>query len=67
VNVTQRREPVFLKALAAAYAEAHQFALALQTAEEAIRLATTNGQPQLANDVRANMEHYKMGRSIREQ
>jgi hypothetical protein len=64
VRITQRTHAVSLKALAAAYAETHQFELAVKTAEEAIGLPDAQRQPDLLLRLKSDLEHYKAGRAI---
>jgi hypothetical protein len=64
VEQTQWREPIYLDILAAAYPETGQFRLALQAANEALRLAGPNQQSQFVSDVKARVELYKAGRGI---
>ena len=64
VEQTQSQEPVYLDVLAAAYAETGQFRLALQTANQALRLAGPNQQSQFVSDVKMRIELYKAGRAI---
>jgi hypothetical protein len=64
VEQTQSQEPVYLDVLAAAYAETGQFRLALQTANQALRLAGPNQQSQFVSDVKMRIEQYKAGRAI---
>jgi len=55
-----------LDTLAAAYAEAGRFAEAIQTAEEAVRLAAEAGNGTLARQIRSHLELYKDGKPYRE-
>ena len=64
VEQTQSQEPVYLDVLAAAHAEAGQFQLALELANQALRLAGPNQQSQFVSDVKARLELYKAGRAI---
>lgn len=63
-QITEGHEPAFLKTLAAAYAEAHDFPRAVKVAEDAIQLAEKAGQPQLAKDIQLNLDLYRAGRAI---
>jgi hypothetical protein len=67
VEQTQLQEPVYLDVLAAAYAEAGQFRLALETANQALHLAGPNQQSQFVLDVKARIELYKAGRAVHKQ
>jgi tetratricopeptide (TPR) repeat protein len=53
----------YLDTLAAAYAAAGQFREAIATAEKAIALARTGGQPKLATECEARLELYRSGRA----
>ena len=52
--------------LAAAYAEAGQFDAAVQTAEEALKLASAHKNKPLADDLRARLKLYKAGVPFRD-
>jgi hypothetical protein len=59
--VSGGRQPAVLGALAAAYAEAGQFADAVQTAEQALALATSEHKVALADALRAQLKFYRAG------
>ncbi len=61
--LTERKVPVFLGTLAAAYAEAGQFDKAVATAEEAIAKAEADGQKQIAARNRELIELYRAGKA----
>jgi tetratricopeptide (TPR) repeat protein len=61
-----RRDPLMLDTLAAAYAEAGRFDDAVRTAEEALALASGAGQRNLAEDIRKRLALYRSGRPVRE-
>lgn len=63
-QITQRKRPRPLATLAAAYAEAGQFPLAVQTAQEALALAS--GQRSMADDIRQKLALYKSGQPFRD-
>ncbi|MCY2926921.1 MAG: tetratricopeptide repeat protein [Planctomycetota bacterium] len=63
-QITERKRPRPLATLAAAYAEAGQFPLALQAAEEALALAGNQGP--MADDIRRKLAVYKSGQPVRE-
>lgn len=64
-QLTERKRPRPLSTLAAAYAEAGQFPLAVQTAEEALSLALAD-KP-MAEDIRQKLALYKVGQPCRMQ
>jgi tetratricopeptide (TPR) repeat protein len=64
-QITERKRPRPLSTLAAAYAEAGQFPLAVQTAEEALSLALAD-KP-MAEDIRQKLALYKVGQPCRMQ
>jgi tetratricopeptide (TPR) repeat protein len=63
--LSHRRRAVFVGTLAAAYAEAGQFAAAAQTAQEAITLAQTAGEDELAKRNQALRQLYLDRRPFR--
>jgi hypothetical protein len=65
VEQTKRAEPGYLDLLSTAYAEAGQFQLALETAEETLRLPATTAQPFFRAQVQKHIELFKSGRAVR--
>lgn len=68
--LTRRRHPVYLQTLAAAYAEAGEFAKAVQAAKEAAAIARDAKAEKLLRDVEAQLRQYEAGkphRAIRSQ
>ncbi len=65
-QLSDRREPAILGTLAAAYAEAGRFAEAVQTAHQALNLATEQNNQSLAKSVKAKMALYEAGTPFRE-
>jgi tetratricopeptide (TPR) repeat protein len=65
-ELTQNGQPALLGTLAAAYAEAGQFAEAQATARTAAELATANGQSDLAKRNRQLLELYQSNRAYHE-
>ncbi|MCH8924271.1 MAG: tetratricopeptide repeat protein [Planctomycetes bacterium] len=63
---TGHKIPAFLDTLAAAHAEVGQFDQAVEIAATAIRLATQNDQPKIADSLRQRLEQYQSHRPIRE-
>ena len=61
--LTERKVPVYLGTLAAAYAEAGQFEKAVATAEEAITKATADNQKEIADKNRELLELYRAGKA----
>jgi len=53
--------PIILRTLAAAYAEAGQFPEAVETAQRALQLAETQSNTALANAIRSQMKFYQAG------
>jgi tetratricopeptide (TPR) repeat protein len=66
VKLGGRQHAFLLGTLAAAYAEAGRFPDAIKTAEEAIELATKNGQGALADKNRELLSAYREGRPWRD-
>jgi protein O-mannosyl-transferase len=66
VDQTQRREPVYLMTLAAAYAELGQFRRAIETAQEALRLTKPGTTTAFVTDLKADIELYQTGKAIHE-
>ncbi|MFL6583460.1 MAG: tetratricopeptide repeat protein [Chthoniobacterales bacterium] len=59
-------DPVVLRSLAAAYAETGDFASAIRSAQFALDHATANGQADLADALRQEIELYSRGSAYRE-
>jgi tetratricopeptide (TPR) repeat protein len=59
-------KPLYLDTLAAAYAETRQFSDAVSTAEEAVALAKSAGQPRLADELQSRLNLYRAGHPYRE-
>jgi len=59
-------EPAILGTLSAAYAEAGRFSDAVQTGEEAVRLAAAAGQRSLAEQFRIRLQLYRNGKPHRQ-
>jgi Flp pilus assembly protein TadD len=58
-DLTARRDPLVLDALAAAYMAADQIDPAIENAEAALRLAASAGDVELSNQLRARLESYR--------
>ena len=65
-QVTNQNNPFFIRTLAAAYAEAGQFEKAVETAQNASRLAEAQGEHQLANKVDEETNLYREHRPFRD-
>jgi Tfp pilus assembly protein PilF len=65
-EVTQRKNPIFVRTLAAAYAESGQFDKAVETAQVAAKLAETQGQHQLATEIDEETSLYREHRPFRD-
>ena len=66
VQLSGGQEPAILGTLAAAYAEAGRFPEAVQTARNALDLATQQNQQALAHALRAKIALYEAGRPYRQ-
>jgi len=65
-ELTDDRDPAKLDSLAMAYADAGRFPEAIQTAQRAIDVAGATGNQQLAGEIRARLELYRLGKPYRE-
>jgi len=65
-KLTARSQATFLDTLAAAYANASRFDEAQAAAQEAIDLAKTSGQEELAGQIRKRLLLYRVGKPWRE-
>jgi len=65
VKLSGGREPIILDTLAAAYAEANRFPEAVQTAHQALDLATQQNNQALAESIKARLLLYETGRPFR--
>src|SRR5439155_1252124 len=63
---TSHRNVGALDTLAAAYAEVGRFQEAVQTAESALQIAQSAGQPQLVQSIRAHADAYRLSQPVRE-
>jgi Flp pilus assembly protein TadD len=66
VELSATNNPTFLDTLAAAYAEAGQFAAATATAQEAQAAALRQGRQDLAEHIRQRLALYGSGHPYRE-
>jgi Flp pilus assembly protein TadD len=60
VELSERKNPIFLHTLAAAYAEGGRFNDAIDTAQTALQLALAQGNSALAGDLRMDVDLYRM-------
>lgn len=66
VSISDQRSPIILRTLAAAYAENKRFAEAIETAQQAERLATAQGNTALAQELDLQIELYRKGNPLRD-
>jgi cytochrome c-type biogenesis protein CcmH/NrfG len=59
IQRSDRRNPIVLRTLAAAYAESGRFSEAIGTAQEALNLANAGGNSALARALQENIDDYK--------
>jgi len=60
------RIPILFRTLAAAYAESGEFSKAIQTAQQGIELANSQGNSGLATELQGNIELYQEQRPLRD-
>jgi len=63
-KLTKYRNPAALQILAAAYAAAGQFNLAIKTAQTAETLASSAGNSDLANQIRSQLNFYRQSKPL---
>jgi protein O-mannosyl-transferase len=66
MRISGRRIPVLFRTLAAAYAERGQFSEAIQTAQQGIELANTQGNSELATELSGNIALYQERQPLRD-
>ena len=66
-RLSQNNNPIFVRTLAAAFAEIGQFENAISTAESAARLANSQGQPALAQQIMDDVDLYRRQQPVRDQ
>ncbi len=66
LRISGRRIPLLFRTLAAAYAESGEFAEAIQTAQQGIELANSQGNVNLANELQGNIALYQEQRPLRD-
>jgi protein O-mannosyl-transferase len=66
LRVSGRRIPILFRTLAAAYAESGQFSEAIQTAQEGVELANSQGNSALATEFQGNIALYQQRQPLRD-
>jgi tetratricopeptide (TPR) repeat protein len=66
-RVTHENNPLYVRTLAAAYAEAGQFEKAIETDQRASGLAQVQGQNALAAQIQEEIDLYRQRRPLRDQ
>jgi tetratricopeptide (TPR) repeat protein len=66
LRISGRRIPILFRTLAAAYAETGQFSQAIQTAQEGVDLANSQGNSGLATELQGNITLYQEQRPLRD-
>ncbi|HEV2045786.1 MAG TPA: tetratricopeptide repeat protein [Chthoniobacterales bacterium] len=65
-QLSDGKNPVFTRTLAAAYAENGRFNDAIETAQRAAQLATAQGEPALANQIEQDVDLYRKHAPLRD-
>jgi protein O-mannosyl-transferase len=66
MHISGRRIPIIFRTLAAAYAENGQFSQAIQTAQQAVELANSQGNSGLAAELQGNIVLYQERQPLRD-
>ncbi len=66
VSISDQRSPIILRTLAAAYAEDKRFSEAIETAQEAAKLATAQGNAALAHELKVQIALYRKSAPLRD-
>ena len=66
MRISSRRIPLLFRTLAAAYAETGDFSKAIQTAQEGIQSANSQGDPGLVTELQGNISLYQEQRPLRD-
>jgi tetratricopeptide (TPR) repeat protein len=66
MRISGGRIPILFRTLAAAYAENHQFSQAIETAQQGIELANTQGNSALAAELQGSIALYQESRPLRD-
>ena len=65
-RLSRENNPIFVRTLAAAYAQAGQFENAIHTARHAAELATAQGESELAREIMDDADLYQRGQPLRD-
>jgi len=66
LRISGNRIPILFRTLAAAYAESGRFSEAIQTAQQGIKLANSQGNSELAAELNGNIALYQEQRPLRD-
>jgi tetratricopeptide (TPR) repeat protein len=66
LRISGRRIPIIYRTLAAAYAESGDFSKAIQTAQEGVELASSQGNAGLATELQGNIALYQEQQPLRD-
>jgi tetratricopeptide (TPR) repeat protein len=66
LRISAGRIPIIFRTLAAAYAESGDFSKAIQTAQQGIELANSQGNPGLATELQGNISLYQAQQPLRD-
>jgi tetratricopeptide (TPR) repeat protein len=66
MRISGRRIPIIFRTLAAAYAETGEFSKAIQTAQQGVELANSQGNSELATELQGNIALYQERRPLRD-
>lgn len=66
IGQAEHENPMVLRTLGAAYAEAGQFSKAIETAEQALQLAGAEQNSALADDLKLNIANYRQNLPLRD-
>jgi len=66
LRLSARRIPIIFRTLAAAYAESGDFSKAIETAQQGLELANSQGNSTLATDLQGNIALYQEQRPLRD-
>jgi Tfp pilus assembly protein PilF len=66
LRISGRRIPIIFRTLAAAYAESSEFSKAIETAQQGIQLANSQGNAALATELGGNIALYQEQRPLRD-
>lgn len=66
LRISARRIPILFRTLAAAYAETGEFSKAIQTAQQGVELANSQGNSGLASELQGNITLYQEQQPLRD-